>query len=208
MPLATTISNLRYLFQDELFPAIEDRTGRLSGKHRRLIVVLDWVKVETFFPACPVTAGRPVADRVALAMAFIAKAVWDLPTTRHPPPDDRILSDPALRRMCGWSRCSEVPSEATFSRAFALYAKGDLPGRMHEALIRRTLGREDVIVGHLSRDSTAIEPGRNRNGKRLRTRMKAMARMGRREKPRSASRGARPRGNPPNGSPNAYWSGS
>lgn len=155
MPLATTISNLRYLFQDEIFPAIEDRTGRLSEKHRRLIAVLDCVKVETFFPACPVSAGRPTADRVALATAFIAKSIWDLPTTRHL--IDRILSDPALRRMCGWSRCSEVPSEATFSRAFALFAEGDLPGRMHEALIRSTLGRDDVIVGHLSRDSTAIE---------------------------------------------------
>lgn len=155
MPLATTISNLRYLFQDELFPAIEDRAGRLSEKHRRLIAVLDCVKVETFFPACPVSAGRPTADRVALATAFIAKSIWDLPTTRHL--IDRILSDPALRRMCGWGRCSEVPSEATFSRAFALFAEGDLPGRMHEALIRSTLGREDVIVGHLSRDSTAIE---------------------------------------------------
>ena len=155
MPLATTISNLRYLFQEELFPSIEDRTGRLSEKHRRLIAVLDCVKVETFFPACPVSAGRPSADRVALATAFIAKSIWDLPTTRHL--IDRILSDPALRRMCGWGRCSEVPSEATFSRAFALFSKGDLPGRMHEGLIRSTLGRDDVIVGHLSRDSTAIE---------------------------------------------------
>lgn len=113
------------------------------------------MKVETFFPACPASAGRPTADRVALATAFIAKAIWDLPTTRHL--IDRILSDPALRRMCGWGRCSEVPGEATFSRAFAGFAKGDLPGRMHEALIRSTLGRNDVIVGHLSRDSTAIE---------------------------------------------------
>ena len=132
MPLATTISNLRHLFQEELFPVIEDRTGRLSEKHRHLIAVLDRVQVETLFPSCPVSAGRPAADRVALATAFIARAIRDLPTPRRL--IDRILSDPALRRMCGWSRCSGVPGEATFSRAFALFSRGDLPGRMHEAL--------------------------------------------------------------------------
>ena len=61
--------------------------------------------------------GRPQEDRRALARGFIAKAVWDLPTTRHL--IDRLKVDPPLRRLCGWSRCTEIPSEATFSRAFA-----------------------------------------------------------------------------------------
>lgn len=155
MPLTTTISSIRNLFQDRIFPAVEDRTGPLTEKHRLFVSVLDWVKVETFFLDCPVTAGRPMADRVALASAFIAKAIWNLPTTRHL--IDRLHADPVLRRLCGWERSSDVPSEATFSRAFAGFADIGLPGRMHEALIRATLGREDVLVGHLSRDSTAIE---------------------------------------------------
>ena len=50
-----------------------------------------------------------------------------------------------------------VPSEATFSRAFAEFAASDLPGRLHEALLDRTL--EGHLAGHVSRDSTAI-PGR------------------------------------------------
>ncbi len=199
MPLATTISNLRYLFQDEIFPAIEDRTGRLSEKHRRLIAVLDWVKVETFFPACPVSAGRPTADRVALATAFIAKAIWDLPTTRHLM--DRILSDPALRRMCGWSRCSEVPSEATFSRAFALFAEGDLPGRMHEALIRSTLGRDDVIVGHLSRDSTAIEAREKPERKKASDKDEGNGKDGKKRKTAKRKPGRPPKGDSSEGKP-------
>ena len=48
-----------------------------------------------------------------------------------------------------------MPSEATFSRAFAEFAQGDLPGRMHAALIERTLGGR--IVGVIARDATEIE---------------------------------------------------
>ena len=46
-------------------------------------------------------------------------------------------------------------SEATFSRAFAECASSDLPARMHEALVTTAL--ETPIVGHVSRDCTAIE---------------------------------------------------
>jgi hypothetical protein len=60
-----------------------------------------------------------------------------------------------LRRLCGWERAGAVPSEATFSRAFAELAACDVPSRVHEALIKRTLGTQ--LVGHISRDATAIE---------------------------------------------------
>src|ERR1700682_6699653 len=49
----------------------------------------------------------------------------------------------------------ELCSEATFSRVFAEFARGELPSRVHEALIKRT--HEDRLVGHISRDATAIE---------------------------------------------------
>ena len=63
-------------------------------------------------------------------------------------------STPPLRRLCGWSRAGEVPSEATFSRAFSTFADSALPSRLHEALIDETL--RDHLVGHVWRDSTAI----------------------------------------------------
>jgi len=31
---------------------------------------------------------------------------------------ERLCVDKSLRRLCGWEHVSEVPSEATFSRAF------------------------------------------------------------------------------------------
>jgi hypothetical protein len=56
--------------------------------------------------------------------------------------------------LCGWERASQVPSESTFSRTFAEFAKSSLPNRVHEALIKRAY--KDCIVGHISRDATAI----------------------------------------------------
>ena len=92
-------------------------------------------------------------DRAALARAFIAKAVFQIDTTRAL--RERLTNDPALRRLCGWESIRAIPSEATFSRAFAGFAEGALPSRLHEALIKNTM--QDQLVGHLSRDATAIE---------------------------------------------------
>ena len=59
-----------------------------------------------------------------------------------------------MRNLCGWVLVHEIPSESTFSRAFAEFAESNLPGRMHEALVKEFIG--DSIVGHVSRDSTAV----------------------------------------------------
>ena len=50
---------------------------------------------------------------------------------------------------------SQVPSEATFSRAFAEFARGALPDKIHAALIERALGGH--IIGAIARDATEIE---------------------------------------------------
>ena len=49
---------------------------------------------------------------------------------------------------------SEVPSESTFSRAFAWLAETRPHGRVRGALVRAAY--EGSVVGHVSRDSTAI----------------------------------------------------
>src|ERR1700674_4548289 len=68
---------------------------------------------------------------------------------------ERLAVPKPLRRLCGWEHPGELPSEATFSRAFAEFASSALPARLHEALIKRS--HEDRLVGHISRDATAIE---------------------------------------------------
>ena len=53
--------------------------------------------------------GCPPNSRLALCKAFIAKAVWDFPTTRDL--IDAIRHRPALRRLCGWESLGDVPKE-------------------------------------------------------------------------------------------------
>ena len=96
--------------------------------------------------------GCPPSDRLALCKAFIAKAVWDFATTRDL--IDAIRHRPALRRLCGWESLGEVPSEATFSRAFDAFARDGRPQQIHEAVLRTHYGEK--LVGHVSRDATAI----------------------------------------------------
>lgn len=60
-----------------------------------------------------------------------------------------------MRRICGWEKKSDIPSESTFSRAFTEFAKSQLPACVHEAMIRQNLSEE--IIHHISRDSTEIE---------------------------------------------------
>ena len=153
MNLGTKLSDFWRRFQGELFPALSEEVGPLLVTHRRFVAALDLVGVEGFLGAPGSGPGRPPEDRRALARAFLAKALWDLPTTRHL--IDRLGADPALRRLCGWPRVGAIPSEATFSRAFAAFAEGRLAEKMHEALVVDVLG--EALIGHVSRDSTAIE---------------------------------------------------
>ena len=139
--------------QGFLFPMLREEVGPLTPQHGRFVTVLDVARIEAFVQMWPGLPGRPLADRHALARAFVAKAVFNLPTTLAL--IERLTADPVLRRLCGWEGRRAVPSESTFSRAFAEFAKSSLPARVHEALIRKT--HKDRLIGHISRDATAIE---------------------------------------------------
>ena len=69
-------------------------------------------RIEAFLPGWQGLPGRPLSERAALARAFVAKAVFNLPTTRLP--IEMLSVDKTLRRLCGWQRAGNVPSEATF----------------------------------------------------------------------------------------------
>lgn len=140
--------------QQELFPWLEEVLGPVAGRHRKLLLALEMVSVERFLPSvADRRPGRPLKHRAPLARAFLAKMVFDISTTTALV--ERVRSDPTLRRLCGWSSLREVPSESTFSRAFKEFAEADLPARLHAVLIEQ--GYADQLVGHISRDSTAIE---------------------------------------------------
>jgi hypothetical protein len=153
MPLRETLTNTWDHIQGFLFPMLREEIGPLTPQHERLVIVLDLARIEAFVRMWPGLLGRPLADRHALARAFVAKAVLNLATTSGL--IERLAVDARLRRLCGWERASAVPSESTFSRAFAEFAASALPSRVHEALIKRT--HKDRLVGHISRDATAID---------------------------------------------------
>jgi hypothetical protein len=139
--------------QASLFPWLREEVDPLTEALGQLVTTLDVIGLEAFVPEPPRGAGRPPEDRRALARAFVAKAVLGIPTTKALV--ERLAVDKPLRHILGWERRSQVPSEATFSRAFAEFAQGDLPDRMHAALIERSLGGR--IVGVIARDATEIE---------------------------------------------------
>jgi hypothetical protein len=139
--------------QRSLLPGLDEELDPLTAKLEHLIIILDTLGLEAFVAPPSRGRGRPPDDRPAIARSFVAKAVLTIPTTSAL--IERLQIDRALRRICGWERRSDVPSEATFSRAFAEFAAQNLPERVHEQLVRRHL--RDHIIGHISRDATEIE---------------------------------------------------
>jgi hypothetical protein len=139
--------------QPELFPWLEEAIDPVTAKLERLIIILNTLGLEAFVAPPPGGRGRSPEDRPQIARAFVAKAVLAIPTTAAL--IERLEVDRTLRRICCWERRSDLPSESTFSRAFAAFAAENLPERVHEQLVRE--GLRDRIVGHIARDATEIE---------------------------------------------------
>jgi hypothetical protein len=141
------------VIQHELIPELRNDVGPLTPKLEKVIHILEWVRIEEFTGPGWCGVGRHPHERAWLANAFVAKAVLGLAKTAAL--IERLSIDRALRRICGFPMCKKLPSESTFSRAFDEFAEGKLAERVHEALIVKHLG--DELIGHLSRDGSAIE---------------------------------------------------
>jgi hypothetical protein len=134
----------------------------LTERLKQFIAILEIVRIEEHVttPSPPDESdqsprgrpGRPRQHRGPIVRAFVAKAVYNLPTT------DLLIEmlhlQPNLRRLCGWERRSQIPSPATFSRAFAEFAHTKLGDVLHAALVDKHVGKQ--LVMHLSRDATEI----------------------------------------------------
>jgi len=146
-----------HVLQQDLFPMLQAAAGPLSAQLQLLASIISLVPLGRLLSARRASTGRPAKDRAALATAFIAKAVLNLPTTRDL--IDRLRVDQALRQFCGWRSPRALPHESKFSRAFAEFAATELPQQLHEAVIAATQSQR--LIGHIARDSTAI-PARER----------------------------------------------
>ena len=148
------LSSLWAMMTSFLCPALEEELGPVSERHRQFISVCELAPLD--FHTAPFRGhrlGRKKLPRVDFAKAFVAKAVYNLPTTEAL--IDYLKADKTLRRLCGWERAGQVPSEPTFSRAFAEFADKDVGGQTFEAMVKEHC--KEKLAGHISRDSTAIE---------------------------------------------------
>jgi hypothetical protein len=140
--------------QRQLFPILQEELGTLTDKDHQFVEVMGLVPLGLFLESYRwVGNGCPPHERAWLVHAFIAKAVYQFPTTRALL--ESLKARPALRRLCGWESASDLPHESTFSRAFAAFAQDELPQKIHAAMVVRQRGQR--VAGHVSRDATAID---------------------------------------------------
>jgi hypothetical protein len=151
--LRQQITQFAHVLQAQLFPILEDEVGELTPPAKRLVAALGMIPLARFIPCGSGWIGRPSQDRLAIATAFVAKAIYGFATTRALL--DALAHDAQLRKICGWSEARRVPHESTFSRTFSEFAQMQLPVFVHEALIRES--QSGRLIGHIARDATAIE---------------------------------------------------
>lgn len=147
------LSSFFNAIQTRLFPALEEAVGALSDREQRLVRICELLNLEKHVPFVGALTGRPLAQRIPIARAFIAKSVYNFATTSIL--IENLLRNATLRYLCGWTSKRDVPSESTFSRAFAEFAAMQLPSNIHEAMVKTQCGPK--LAGHISRDGTAIE---------------------------------------------------
>lgn len=154
MKLGERVSWLMGTLQRYLFPGLEECGERpLTDKEQQLASILEVLQIEKFVVRPFKRFGRRPWERQALARAFVGKAVYNHPHTRAT--IEALRGSPGFRRICGFVRRTDIPSESTFSRAFAEFARLGLGEKVHAVLVEEWA--KPALVGHISRDATAIE---------------------------------------------------
>jgi len=121
--------------------------------HLALMNIFRVMKPECFIKdKYPGSRGRPQKSRVSIYRSYIASKVMKLST--HIEIRNRLLSDVNLRKLCGYTNRKSVPSTSVFSRVFAQFADENIGQQIHDEMIREYVS--PLLIGHISRDSTAI----------------------------------------------------
>ncbi len=150
----STLSNLWSTISDFLYPALEEELDPLTEKQQEFVAVCEMARLDKHMARYRGHwLGRTKKPRIDLAKAFVAKAVYNLPASVML--IEHLKSCKNLRQLCGWEHSCDMPSESTFSRAFAEFAVGDLGDVVHGTMIKERYGEK--IAGHLSRDATAVK---------------------------------------------------
>ena len=149
------IKDLITKIQCTLFPDLEEHfEEKLNHKDEAFIKAIELIRPDRFLGQFEYQGrGQPPRSRLSLFLAFLAKSIYGIGTTTLL--IDSLSSNKLLRNLCGYEYCSQIPSESTFSRAFAHFSEVQLLERIHQQVIKENLSEE--LVFHISRDSTSIE---------------------------------------------------
>ena len=153
MSFRDTLSKFWTNVQGTLFSRLEKELGELSFDHKKLISILELVRIEDFIPCSKFNDGRPPKDRIAIARAYIAKIVFKNLYTKQLV--RQLNNDKQLKEICGFDLHRKIPSFSKFSRVFNEFAKLKLPDVVHKALIKEVY--KDKIVTHVVKDSAPLE---------------------------------------------------
>lgn len=170
------LPKLYFTMETYLFPLLEEELCELTAKMKEFLRIVEMIKPSRFITSTLRWSGlgRPMKDREKMLRAFFLKAVYDFPTTKGL--IENLKTNPSLRRLCGWEYRGEVPSEATFSRAFGIFAREKVCNAIHAAVVRENY--TDKLVGHASLDSTAII-GREKACRKNKPKLKLKKKRGR-----------------------------
>ena len=136
-----------------IMPVLQEEFYDLSGKAKEFSELLELVRQGKYLSPVAAMTGRPALNRGKILHALFLKSLQNIPTTKA------LLcilrTDSTLRRLCGWDFSSDIPSEATFSRAFSDFSESGVLDRIHGELVK--FACDGRLVGHQSIDSTQIE---------------------------------------------------
>jgi hypothetical protein len=150
----STLFEIWHTIQAQLFPELEKELDPLSEKEREFVQIVSLLDLPSHMKEFRWQGfGRKKKSRINIAKAFVAKTVYKFETTEML--IEYLKKCKSIRRLCGWQFSWQIPSKATFSRAFAEFAKHSLPQKIHEAMVITHCGPK--LAGHVSRDATAIE---------------------------------------------------
>lgn len=94
------LASIFHALQRQLFPALSEEVGELSARDRQFCEVISLTQMGRFTASYEWCGeGRPPCARVWMAHAFIAKNVYQFPTTAAL--IDALKARPTLRRLCG-----------------------------------------------------------------------------------------------------------
>ncbi len=138
--------------ENTLFPALKETLmlEELSNKESKLIRILDFAEIEKNITVVSITNSKK--DREQIARAFVAKSVYNFQTARDL--IDRLQIDRTLRIICGWRYKKDIPSEATFSRAFGELSDLKIAQKTQEKFVSKYLSEKTFFYN--ATDATKI----------------------------------------------------